>query len=111
MGEGQTKRADLPGGRKRGFRKYPPHTPQLTLPHKQVTWGQLCFDFKFETDIAKADSNKAKAENNNITNKAVASNVAIEANEANKADNFDKADVTNNKANRADKAVEANETN
>ncbi len=34
-------------------------------------------------DIAKADSNKAEADNNNIANKAVASNVAVEANEAN----------------------------
>jgi hypothetical protein len=92
-------------------RKYSPHTPQPTLPRKQVAWGQLCFDFKFNADIAKADSNKAKADNNNIANIAVASNVAIEANKANEANNFDKADVTNNKADRADKAVKVNEIN
>ncbi len=66
-----------------GEHVYSPHTPQPTLPHKQVTWGQLCLDFKFDADIAKADSNKAKADNNNVANKAVVSNVAIEANEAN----------------------------
>jgi hypothetical protein len=33
-------------------------------------------------DIAKADSNKAEADNNNVADKAVASNVAIMANEA-----------------------------
>jgi hypothetical protein len=69
--------------------------------------GQYCFDFKFNADIAKADSNKAEADNNNVTNKAVASNVAIKANEANEADDFDEADVTKSNANRADKA-EAN---
>ncbi len=62
-------------------------------------------------DIVKAGSNKTKADNNNIADKVVASNVAIEANEANEADKFDKADVTKNKANRADKAVKADETN
>jgi hypothetical protein len=76
-----------------------------------VTWGQFCFDFKFNADIANADSNKAEADNNNISDKVVASNVAIEANEANEVDNFDKADMTKNKADRADKAIEANETN
>jgi hypothetical protein len=73
--------------------------------------GQFCFDFKFDAAIAKADSNKVETDNNNVTNKTVASNVAIKANEANKAGKFDKADVTKNKANRADKAVKANETN
>jgi hypothetical protein len=39
-----------------------------------------------KADIAKADSNKAKADKNYVANKAVASNVAIEANEAIEAD-------------------------
>ncbi len=60
-------------------------TTQPTLPHNQVTLGQFSFDFKMDADIAKADSNKAEADNNNVANKAIASNVAIEANEANEA--------------------------
>ncbi len=77
-------------------RKYSSHTPQPTLPCKWVTWGQFCFDFKFNADIANADNNKAEADNNNVANKAVVFNVAIKANEANEANNFDKADVTKN---------------
>jgi hypothetical protein len=73
--------------------------------------GKFCFDFKFDADIAKADIKKAEADNNNVINKAVASNVAIEANEANEADGFDKTDVTKNKANRAGKTVKANKPN
>jgi hypothetical protein len=80
-------------------------------PSQQVTWGQFSVDFKINADIAKADRNKAKSDNNNVADKAVVSNVAIKANEANEADNFDEADVIKNKANRAAKDVEANETN
>ncbi len=66
-----------------------------------------------EADIAKADSNKAKADKNNIANKAVASNVAIEANEAieadvNKANKINKADVAKNEADVANLIIVAN---
>jgi hypothetical protein len=62
--------------------------------------GQICLDFKFDADIAKADNNKAKADINNVADKAVASNVAIKANEANEG-----------KANKADETKHTNYAN
>jgi hypothetical protein len=66
--------------------KYSPHTPQPTLPHKCVTLGKFCFDFKLEAVDNNADANgaiEADADKADVTDKA---NEAFEADKANKAD-------------------------
>jgi hypothetical protein len=72
-------------------KKYSPHTPQPTLPHKHVTLGKFCFNFK-----AEAFDNNSNA------------NEAIEA-DANKANEANKANVAENTANEADLIIVAGE--
>ncbi len=74
-------------------RKYSPHTPQPTLPHKQVKLGKFCFNFKLEAVDDNADANgaiEANASKADVTNKA---DEAFEAKEA--ADKADKANEAN----------------
>ncbi len=109
-------------------REYSPHTPQPTLPHKCVTLGKLCFNFKLEAFDNNADAdeaieadangvdeaNKADVAENNY-NKAYLIIVANKVEEANETSVAGAADVevaiATNKANVANKAIEANEAN